>query len=194
MKRKRLVIIAEGQTEESFTNKLLKPHLPQLDIDVVNLQGGKISVESIRKEIKRLIHNYHYTTTFVDYYKFRNPKLDKSVDELEKDIKDGLEGVKEDVLDGFIPYIQKYEFEALIFSDLSVVQERFNKNIRPLEQKKEAEDINHNHPPSKILKDKLTDYDKVLDGVDILKEIGIKKIREKCPRFHQWIKKLESLR
>ncbi len=180
---KRLAIIVEGQTELSFTNKLLKPHLLRLDINVINLRGGNISVEKIHNDAKKLIPNFDYVTTLVDYYGFKNSGHAQSVEELENNIKNGFP-------DKLIPYIQKYEFEALVFSDVSVMQTRFNKNYNA---KRNPEDINHNNPPSKILKTTFPTYDKVLDGVDILRMIGLQKIREKCPRFSQWISKLESL-
>ncbi len=36
-------------------------------------------------------------------------------------------------------------------------------------------------------------YDKVDDGLFILKEIGLDKIRQECPHFNSWLTQLENL-
>ncbi|EOG6905676.1 DUF4276 family protein, partial [Flavobacterium psychrophilum] len=36
-------------------------------------------------------------------------------------------------------------------------------------------------------------YNKVSSGIDLIREIGLPKIRVKCPRFQNWISKLETI-
>lgn len=180
---KRLAIVVEGQTELNFVNQLLQPHLSNLHITPINLRGG-ITVNKIQRDVKNLIRQFDFVTTLVDFYGFHR-RGQKSIDDLQTEIKNGFGNT-------FIPYIQKYEFEALIFSDLSVLNRRFGKQT--VCKIHNPEDINHDKPPSKIISDQHNRYNKHLDGPKILKEIGLIKIRENCPRFNGWVSELEKLR
>ena len=57
------------------------------------------------------------------------------------------------------------------------------------------EDINDNPDtaPSKRIKMLLPEYQKVVAGPLIAKETGLDTIRAECPRFADWLAKLESL-
>ena len=183
---KRLAIIVEGDTEYEFVYNLLQAHLPRIDIKVINLRGGRISVNSIQNPAKKLVHNHDYVTTLVDYYRFAdNTRREKTVDDLEKEM---MQAVPQE---NFIPYIQKYEFEALIFSDITIAEKRYESSFS--EKFTEPEDINHDQPPSKRLEAQFPDYSKVLGGVNILEKIGLNKIRSECPRFSSWLGRLENL-
>ena len=183
---KRLAIIVEGDTEYGFVYNLLQAHLPKIDISVINLRGGRISVSSIKNPAKKLVHSHDYVTTLVDYYRFAdNTHRQKTVDDLEQEM---MQAVPQE---NFIPYIQKYEFEALIFSDITIAEKKYKSSFN--EKFAEPEDINHDEPPSKRLTAQFSDYSKILAGVGILEEIGLKKIRTQCPRFSAWLEKLENL-
>lgn len=101
----------------------------------------------------------------------------------------------------FIPYISVHEFEALLFSDSTSLAEAIeikeNKITCILDECGEPEAINNKQEtaPSKRL-DKLSKngkFPKTTKGITIATEIGIDKIRGKCPVFNNWIAKLESL-
>lgn len=183
---KRLAIIVEGDTEYDFVYKLLRGHLSKIDISVINLRGGRISVDSIQNPAKKLVHSHDYVTTLVDYYRFAdNTHRQKTVDDLEQEM---MHTVPQE---NFIPYIQKYEFEALIFSDITIAEKKYKSSFK--EKFAEPEDINHDHPPSKKLQNQFPLYRKALGGVSILERVGLKKIRSECPRFSAWLEKLENL-
>ena len=57
----------------------------------------------------------------------------------------------------------------------------------------EPEEINNENPPSKRLSKIYPRYSKRINGVEIIKKIGLNKICERCPRFAAWIEKLEQL-
>ncbi len=47
--------------------------------------------------------------------------------------------------------------------------------------------------PSRRLKTLYPPLDKVLHGPEVAKAIGIPLLREKCPRFADWVQRLEGL-
>ena len=111
-----------------------------------------------------------------------------------------LEGISKDINDTrFIPYIQKHEFEALLFSSNEGFSNWFE-NEWVIDELKTI--INHYPNPEeintgsdtapskriiKILEEKRQKYDKIAEGNLIAEEIGFEKIMEKCPRFKNWI-------
>lgn len=100
----------------------------------------------------------------------------------------------------FIPYIQLHEFEGLLFNDIDVFKNNFTTEEANFI---ELQDIINTHPnpeeinngkdtaPSKRLKKLIKGYNKVVYGACLADEIGLSKIREKCPRFNHWISLLE---
>ena len=101
----------------------------------------------------------------------------------------------------FIPYIQLYEFETLIFSDplkIARVYIDYKNEIRELQELSNRippEEINDGFAssPSHRIKKVIPPYDKAYAGVEIAKAIGIEVMRKKCPHFNEWITKLETL-
>ena len=106
----------------------------------------------------------------------------------------------------FIPYIQLHEFEALMFSDTFELEKwlsLYNKlppkcftQIRNSVPDANPELINEGTEtaPSKRILSLCDSYDKVDDGILILKEIGLKKLRNECSHFNEWLLKLEDLK
>ena len=104
-----------------------------------------------------------------------------------------------------IPYIQKYEFETLLFSKPSYYEEYFNDQSAKTEIESiisscgGVENINNSREtaPSKRI-DKFFDkyneqYDKVFHGASIADDIGIDIILTKCVRFKNWINIIQNL-
>jgi hypothetical protein len=104
----------------------------------------------------------------------------------------------------FIPHIQPYEFEALLFSDVDKLGERYpswQSKVEPLRQARARvptpEYINDGVTthPSALLETSLSDpaYQKVDDGSDVAALIGLDRIRAECRHFDAWLRKLEVL-
>ncbi|MET3113709.1 hypothetical protein AAKU52_001438 [Pedobacter sp. CG_S7] len=99
-----------------------------------------------------------------------------------------------------LPYIQKHEMEALIFSDIKGLefvvddQKQLLRIKEIIEKYPNPEDINSSPQgaPSKRLED-IFSYDKVANGELILAELGIEIILKKCLRFANWIYKIENM-
>ena len=47
--------------------------------------------------------------------------------------------------------------------------------------------------PASIGGGTFTDYDKVLDGYNVAKNIGLEKMRENCRHFDEWVSELEKI-
>lgn len=92
-----------------------------------------------------------------------------------------------------------YEIEALYFSDPACLAEKLGVAQKQIDaillECKEPEKINDNSStaPSKRLEALSDRFKKTSTGIAIAEAIGIGKMREACPLFDGWVKKLESL-
>lgn len=207
----RLLMLVEGPTERQFVTQTLALHLACHGVDCTpitvttresptgpNYKGGFVKYGKLIKELNKLIGDTNaHTTTLFDFYEMTGREVEGTVEELEQKL-------REDVYasDRFIPYIQKFEFEALLFASPDKAAEELSAPAKAADMQAilnecgEAEAVNDGQTtaPSKRLKSLFSEYDKVADGPEVLRKIGIKDIREACPRFSEWIGKLEALR
>jgi hypothetical protein len=101
----------------------------------------------------------------------------------------------------FTPYFSLHEFESLLFTAPESIASRFSDadytsdlyQIR--RQVKSPEEINDDPKtaPSKRLLSLIPHYRKIADGLAVIKQIDIGRIRTECRHFHEWLEKLESL-
>ncbi len=206
----RVLMLVEGPTERQFVTRTLAPHLEGSGVYCVpttvttrenpagpNNRGGFVKYGKLIDELNKLIGDAEaYTTTLFDFYEMTGREVGGTVEELEKKL-------QKDVYksDRFIPYIQKFEFEALLFASPDIASDELAESAKTAEMRAilrecgEAENINDGNAtaPSKRLKHLFNDYDKVVDGPIVLERIGIGAIREACPRFSEWTGKLEAL-
>ena len=98
--------------------------------------------------------------------------------------------------------MQRHEFEGLLFSNVEVFAEQvdFPVTCRGELQAVRAqfttpEDINDDPQtaPSKRIANVIPRYRKPLHGPLLAGKIGLDRIRAECPRFHDWVMRLESL-
>lgn len=207
----RLYISCEGQTEEMFVKQILSPHLLSRGIYATPIvlhtstsssgkaiRGGGNSYSKIRDAVRRLCNdNGAFVTTMYDYYKFPpiNGNTDwNSADEFEEKLSLDIQRTN------FHPNIIQYEFEGLLFSDLTAFSVCNMRAWQIQQLQKECtglapEDINggENTAPSKRIKKQHSQYQKVLYGVAIAETIGLEKMRACCPRFNAWVSWMESL-
>ncbi len=193
----RVLISVEGKSEFNFAKKVLQPHFNDLGI-YISLQNmkGNIGLDRVVGKLNKLIDNFDYVTTLYDFYGFRKRGLSNETKEsLESKIRDKIKTNQQDKI---IPYIQMYEFEALLFSDAQKManglgtQQNWIDNI--LSQFSNLEKINNSKEtaPSKRIKKQCL-YLKTTHAPEILKNIGLQVIREKCSGFNDWITRLENL-
>ena len=103
--------------------------------------------------------------------------------------------------DRFLPHIQPYEFEALLFSDPSHFAREQPEWEQPAEELAAArrgaaspEHVNDGpdtHPSARL--NHLPGYHKVRDGTAVAERIGLDRIRRECVHFGEWLTRLESL-
>lgn len=214
---KRLIIICEGPTEQEFCMEVLGADLAKRDVYVEaplikHSHGGIVPWATIKRQIlKHLQEGEAYVSMLVDYYgikeQFGFPGWEEAiriVDKTER-LHFLLDKMREDIPEEFryrfIPYIQMHEFEGLLFSDVHAFLNSFEENEIKMEDLQAAADafespeMINNSPetaPSKRLIDAIPDYDKIVFGNCVAMDIGLEKIREKCPLFNEWVEKLEG--
>ena len=204
----RLLFLVEGQTEAAFVKRVLEQHFLDLGFEQVtptiittnvnptgkNMRGGHTSVEKMSREAKALLQSGAYVTTLFDYYGCkwfpRGLPISDALQHLHSTVDNNSH---------FIPYLQQYEFEALLFSEPGMIADELNPRIKSellsIVEHMEPEEINDSPQtaPSKRLETLIPSYNKVLQGPRIAERIGLQVIRKKCPRFDCWISSLEAL-
>lgn len=218
---KRIIIICEGPTEREFCNTILAPYFAPLSIFlnaplIKHSHGGIVPWSLLQKQINIHLRSEHntYVSTLIDYYGisqkhgFPNwmeslnvPDVNKRVAMIEEGMKVSLD---ESVCLRFIPYIQLHEFEGLLFSKVDVFEKVIpNEDLigkKELYQTAESyvnpEMINNSlqTSPSHRLARIVRGYDKVVYGNYLAESIGLNVIRERCPRFNNWIECLMNVR
>lgn len=217
-----VMAIVEGKTEQIFVQSVLAPYLAQKNIFMVATQvskpgqkGGDVRFERVKNDLRNHLKQRSdtYVTTFVDYYGTKDwPGLDEvAAQSTPLQIAECINQTTQNEVDTlfseqqsarrFIPYIAVHEFEALLFSDstslVAALEVELDTVSDVLDEFGEPEAIN-NHPqtaPSKRLDSwsKNGKFPKTTQGIALATEIGITKMREKCPVFNAWIVELETL-
>lgn len=219
----RIHIVCEGQTEEMFVNNLLVEPFSQVGIYLTpsligkpGHKGGYVTFDRLLVDIRtRLLSDRtSFCTTFIDFYGlgegFPGVKAageSSSSKEKGKLVESAVlaemsKHIPSSDLARFIPYVQMYEFEGLLFSDPA----KFSSGIgRPdLEarfgkvrfQFSTPEDINDSRQtaPSKRILAIFAGYEKPVYGSLAALEIGLNKIRGECSRFDAWLNSLAELK
>jgi len=213
---KRLIIICEGQTEVEFCKDvLLKFFLNKgiiIQTPLIKKSGGGIVPwNTLKKQIElHLKEREVFVTTFIDYYgipdKYNYPSWQESKKIVNKSLRmDFLENAMKDNVNQnrYIPYIQLHEFEGLLFNNIEIFDQNFNPS--ELNTRQEIINILNAYPnpelindsplsaPSKRLETLISGYSKIVFGSILAEGIGLNKIRQKSPRFHNWIDILEKI-
>lgn len=217
----RLNITAEGFSEERFVADVIRPHLLNFNVytDVrkvltnrkLRKRGGIVEYAKFKNDVLQWIKESPdcYHSTFIDLYGLttdfpghattKHLQPYSRVAEIERLIAEDIDFRQ------FIPYIQLHEYESLLFADASEMGKwlgLYNSlptncfaKIRASAPDGNPELINEGTKtaPSKRILKICDTYDKVNDGILILKEIGLSVLRTECKHFNEWLTKLESL-
>ena len=200
----RLAISVEGRTEEEFVKRVLAEHLRVRKVEATPiLLGGNVTVTRLAADMARLCRSFRYVSSLVDYYGFRGRGSD-TPDTLQQRINTealGRIGQPPRLAEVF-SYVQQYEFEALLFSEVSAFARALDASPSTVGELgrirshfSTPEDINDsfNTAPSRRIERVMAGYNKVVGGYMIAAEIGLAKIRAECRRFDSWLTRLESL-
>ncbi|RZJ86612.1 MAG: DUF4276 family protein [Chryseobacterium sp.] len=210
---RRLVFLVEGDTEIIFIEQHVIPYLYNNGFqNPMNVQkivtnrklhkkGGNVNYEYLKNDVKRIIAQGNVIiTTFLDFFRLPNSFPGYTINSLQ------INNIEQAMLadlggyDFILPYIQRHEIEALMFSAPEGInfvidkQRQMDEIAAVMAQYNNPEDINSTPQgaPSKRL-EQIFGYDKIVDGELILAELGIDVIIEKCPRFAVWISRIEQL-
>lgn len=164
--------------------------------------------------MKRLLGDRQaYCTTFFDFYGLPEAFPGKA----EADSKETMDGKADCLLEvmveklqqklgdeamrRFIPYVQMYEFEGLLFScpkglALGINQPALEDKLLRIRNEFDTPETINNSPitaPSKRLLKLYEGYEKPLHGSLAAIEIGLPAIRSQCTRFDDWLRRMEAL-
>jgi hypothetical protein len=211
---KRIIIICEGETEQAFCKDVLSPHFFNQNIiieypTIKKSGGGMVSWAALQKQIENhLIQDTQaIVSTLIDFYGILDthkfPKWEEAKRILNKSerlsfLETAMQAALHDAIAyRFTPYLQLHEFEGLLFSNMAVFEMLFDKKEfknydllkKTIAEFPNPEDINEGATtaPSKRLTQILDRYDKTLYGSILAEAIGLNQIREKCPRFNNWL-------
>ena len=219
----RIYVICEGQTEEMFVNEMLSEPFRLLGIYLQpsligkpGHKGGNFKFERVLTDVQKFLLNdtKSYCTTFFDFYGLPEDFPGKkeavtlgTIKAKQSMIHNRLleklsQYINENAMRRFIPYIQLYEFEGLLFSDPKAMASEIGRPdlvdqfVAIKSQFETPEHVNNSSDtaPSKRIKNHFIGYDKVTHGSLIALEMGINKICAECFLFDEWITTLESVK
>lgn len=216
-----VTVLCEGQTEQKFIKEVLAPYLWSKEIYMTPIviskkgeKGGDVKFQRVQNDIAASLRqpNVSIVTTFVDYYGLKEWPGKDTVphNSTPPQIAEHLNNAAKEIIcrtygdlnpqNRFIPFMAVHEFEALLFSDSQVLGEALNIDRTDIDQVLSAcgspEHINNSPqtaPAKRLLSWTNQTYKKTTDGIAIAKEIGIDRMREKCPLFHAWLLHIEEL-
>ncbi len=213
---KKILILVEGQTEESFVKLTLNDYLKSQGVFIVPIiiktkemksgpsyKGGGSSYTKIKRDLLKLLKDSSATlvTTMIDYYGLPGdfPKFSQSgncytrVGAAENAFASDIKN------DNFFPYLQLHEFESLLFAIPEILANTIDVSgghVSDFEEIRNSfsspEEINEGletHPYKRIKKI-FPCYNKAFYGQLISSRIGIEQLLSNCPHFKQWIDRL----
>jgi hypothetical protein len=216
---KRLIIVAEGDTEKEFVDKVLTPYLYSkglLRVDcfkIKHTRGGLTKYQHLKTDLINCVYeNNVLVSTLIDFYalpkdfpKYEEAKAIVNKSDrllfLENAIVADIKAEKGEDFPNLLPYIQLHEFEALVFSSIDAIKTLYSNEDAKFKELEliiaahpNPEDINDRPQtaPSKRLKNNqlIRGYNKVNDGIMIIEETGIDIVLSKCQRFKTWVETL----
>jgi hypothetical protein len=218
----RVHVICEGQTEEMFINEVLFEEFYAKDIWLIpsligkpGHKGGNFKFERLVVDLRArlLTEKKAYCTTFFDFYGLPEsfPGKEQALTKAGSSTKAACllkamnvqleEELGPEAMRRFIPYIQMYEFEGLLFSHPEKLASGINQktlaasfqNIR--DRFDTPEDINNSAmtAPSKRIENLYPGYDKPIHGSLAAMEVGLDAIRRECALFNAWLRAIEAL-
>lgn len=217
---KRVLILAEGQTEKRFVTDVLAPHLEPRGVVVIpkivvtgktfdgtQFQGGIRTFAQVQSSLRPLFNDSAAAmfTTLIDFYGLPTDfpgwkavqagSAQKRVRQLEAALAAHFDNPR------FRPFLMLHEYEAMVFVQPKTVAQVLNRpeleeDLREIRAEfLNPEDINNDRAtaPSKRLLALHPAYRKRQHGVEIVRAVGLEKIRAVCPHFNGWLEALESL-
>ena len=219
-----VIFVCEGPTEEMFTKQILDPALvsrsvfvqPRLVATSPYSKGGSLNAERVLRFLRNTLREREdsYVTTFFDLYALPSDFPGQAGAATQADpVSRATEieaGFHAAVIhetgcrpERFLPHIQPYEFEALLFSDpgrFAEAEPAWNTFVGQLERIRRSasspEHINaglNTHPSARLKRLLHPRYNKVRHGTAVSARIGLTRIRAECGHFNRWLTRVEGL-
>lgn len=220
-----IIVFAEGPTEEQFIKRMVAPALRHLDIYIKpqtlktskNASGGAVTFDRLKFNARNTLRQYPNAvlTTFIDLYKLDTDFPEFVESSKKADVYQKVESLEvalhAAILESvgcrperFIPHIQPYEYEGLLFSDIDALvntDPNWSSSRTKLQEiRNDAESPEHindgyDTKPSKRLEDNLSPrYKKTLHGPLAAEKITLSAIERECKHFREWMEKLRNVK
>lgn len=222
---KRVLVLVEGPTEQAIFTQVFAPDLGTKGVSIYPRVVGKVGHKggnkfaTVHKDLKALLKQEpdSIVTMLFDYYglddswpghaKAKGKTADKAFGIVTQAITNLITQDMGTEFDParFIPYVQFYEVESLLFAGPSEMAEVFERpSLREIFEQivKDCggcENINDGYDtaPSKRIQQNFHSYKKGRSinahAYRIAQHIGVERIRKACPLFNDWYSKLERL-
>jgi hypothetical protein len=208
--------VVEGETEEAFVKHILRPHLFGHGVTieyahVLLVRGNRWAL--VKKLVGHLFGRMGggsdvRITTLYDLYGIDRKGLGiddaltsatqppRKAEIAETAMQAGVSD------DRFMAHVSLHELEALIFADLTQVTAAHPEHRVAIEAlayqvqnlpPEAIDDRRETSPSHRLLDATAHRYNKVVDGLSILKRIGLPAIRAACPHFASWLMAIEAL-
>ncbi|MBN9698181.1 MAG: DUF4276 family protein [Zoogloea sp.] len=219
-----VIVFAEGSTEERFIRQVVAPALHSLQIylkpQLLNTsssgKGGALSIERFLRNARNTLRQNPgaVLTSFIDLYgldtDFPAFESSKKLTDVQQRVAYLEAALHEQVIsrvgcapERFIPHIQPYEYEGLLFSDVSSLtgtEPSWSQALASLQKIRDAfaspEHINDGYEtkPSKRLENLLhPKYRKALHGPRAAARISLGTMERECAHFRGWMERLRGL-
>lgn len=213
-------LVVEGATEQLFVERVLASYcaahgvyLHPTQVPKKGEKGGDVRFARVKTCVGNFLKQRGDTRvgTFFDYYGLKEwPLLDDvrsaqglSAAEIATRLNDSAmtelcrEFPELNVANRFVPFLAVHEFEALLFSDTTILASSLGIDValadEVLRKYKSPESINTRPDkiPSRQIEKWLNGrYIKTVQGISTADKIGIDKMRTACPNFDDWLNRL----
>jgi hypothetical protein len=218
----RVLVVVEGQTEETFINDLLASvfwrrnvFLKAVLVGVPGHKGGNPKYARVKRDVLTILKQDAavYCSTMIDLYGLGHDfpgmppaaglgglQIAMRIEEgIQKDISECAPGLRAEAR--FLPYIQVHEYESLLFSDPNAFAAALNspplaRRFQQIRARYDTpEDINDSTEtaPSKRILSLFPGYEKRIQGALAARAVGIEAMRRECPHFGAWLERLEQI-
>jgi hypothetical protein len=212
-------ILVEGQTESAFVSEILAPYLQAFDIfvtpvivktsrraDGTTFKGGGMVWKHYENDLRRLLRASHYrcVSILVDFYAYprnapgvaccQRPHQPRRCAEVR------IQAMADAIGDPrFVPYVVLHEFETWVIAAAlgtshvlgdSSVAKKLHTEAHTVGDDVELLNDSPATAPSKRVQRCWDDYDKVTDGIEVIREAGLEAVIERCPGLRLWIDQL----
>lgn len=219
-----IYVVCEGQTEETFIGRVLAPAFQPDGIFIKSRSietspghsGGALSIDRVRRFLRNTLREKRnaYVTTLFDLYRLDPdyPGYEQSrriadplqrATLLEQNLAQDIITIADVRTDRFIAYLQPYEFEALLFSDIRKLTEiepgwgqfaeRLSAGCKNAPSPEHINDGPDTHPSARLKNTLSPTYRKKRHGPLAAEQIGLAAIQQACAHFAGWLEKLRRL-